>query len=180
MKTFIGLLRGINVDGKNRLPMQKLRELGMGIGLSAVQTYMQSGNVVFQAEAVDPVSLATQIEERIRQEFGFSVAVFIRQPDEFKRILANNPFLVKRTEDPARLYVTFLYQDPDEVAWSRVTSPSGTTDEFARAEQVVYLFCPNGYGKTKLSNDFFERKLGVPATTRNWNTVSTLSDMAES
>lgn len=179
MSIYISLLRGINVGGQNRLPMDSLREMYAQIGFTDIRTYVQSGNVVFKANSADPEALSGQIERHIQQDYGYSVAVFTRQPQDFQRILANNPFLTARQEDPTRLHVTFLYRKPDEAAWSKTNTPPGIMDEFARGTQEVYIFCPNGYGKTKLSNDFFERKLGVQATTRNWNTVNQLYYMAE-
>jgi uncharacterized protein (DUF1697 family) len=179
MSTYISLLRGINVGGQKRLSMDSLQRLYIGLGFTAVRTYVQSGNVVFQTNDDDPPAVAKRIEQRIEADYGFPVAVFIRQPQDFRRILANNPFLNDRHADHSQLYVTFLYQPPPEAAWERTSAPAGIPDEFARGDMEIYIFCPNGYGKTKISNDFFERKLGVPATTRNWNTVKTLNQMAE-
>jgi uncharacterized protein (DUF1697 family) len=179
MSIYISLLRGINVGGQNRLPMDGLREMLAEMGFIDIRTYVQSGNVVFRADDADPEELSRRIEKRIQQAYAYSVAVFTRQPQDLQRILANNPFLIGRQEDPARLHVTFLYREPDADAWSKTIAPPGIMDEFARGVQEVYIFCPNGYGKTKLSNDFFERKLGVQATTRNWNTVNTLYQMVE-
>ena len=179
MNTFIGLLRGINVGGQNRLPMGNLRELCQAIGLLAEQTYLQSGNIVFQAEEQTLIVIANRIEESIQQSFGFKVTVFVSRVEYFQRILSLNPFLNHKQVNPAKLYVTFLYREPTQAAWRKVIAPKGITDEFSQAEQAIYIFCPNGYGKTKLSNGFFEKKLGVPATTRNWNTVSTLFEMAK-
>lgn len=178
MSTFISMLRGINVSGQKRLPMDSLRELYTGLGFTAVQTYVQSGNVIFQASD-DPVLLTGRLEQRIQEAYGYEVAVFIRQAEDFRLILDNNPFLTERHEDPTKLYVTFLYQAPAEAAWEKANPPTGISDEFARGDRSVYVFCPNGYGRTKLSIDFFEQKLGVQATTRNWNTVNALYQMAK-
>lgn len=179
MSVFISLLRGINVGGQKKITMEGLRALYTRLGFTAVQTYVQSGNVVFQADQEDGTKLAKQIEAQIREVYGFEVAVFIRLPEDFQRILGNNPFLTGRQEDPTRLHVTFFYQPPTQAAWEKAIAPDGIPDEFKRGESEVYLFFPNGSGKTKLSNDFFERKLGVRATTRNWNTVNALYGMAK-
>jgi uncharacterized protein (DUF1697 family) len=177
MSTFVAMLRGINVGGQKRLRMQTFREIFEGLGFTNIRTYVQSGNVVFVSGEQDRSVLAKRIEAHIEQMCGYQVEVFIRQAQELKRILAGNPFLNDRTEDPSKLHVTFLYQSPPEIAWSKLTSPGGTLDEFASSELAIYLFCPNGYAKTKLSNSFFERKLGMPVTTRNWNTVNALYKM---
>jgi uncharacterized protein (DUF1697 family) len=139
---------------------------------------VQSGNVVFESHVQAQTGLAKLIEAQIEQTCKYHAEVFIRQVDELQRILAGNPFLNNRHEDPSKLHVSFLYRIPSEPWWSELAPPRDTTDEFACAEMAVYLFCPNGYGKTKLSNSFFERKLGMPVTTRNWNTVNALYKMA--
>ncbi len=178
MSIFISMLRGINVGAQKRLSMETLRRIYDGLGFTSVRTYGQSGNVVFEGPEQDPSSLTGQIEALIEQTCGFPVEVFIRQPDELQRILTGNPFLNHRNENPSKLHVTFFYQFPSETALSQLTASTGTTDEFTFGEKAVYLFCPNGYGKTKLSNGFFERKLGMPMTTRNWNTVNALYKLA--
>ena len=177
MSTFVSMLRGINVGGQKRLRMQTLRDIFEGLGFTNIRTYVQSGNVVFESGEQIQSVLAERIEAHIEQMCGYQVEVFIRQAQELKRILAGNPFLNNRNEDPSKLHVTFLYQSPPETAWSKLIPPGGTTDEFAIGELVIYLFCPNGYAKTRLSNSFFERKLGMPVTTRNCNTVNALYKM---
>ena len=177
MSLYVTLLRGINVGGKKMLPMETLRGIYAGLGFSGVRTYLQSGNVVFESAEQDQAGLVKRIEAHIEQACGYSVPVFIRQAAELRRVLAGNPYLTGRREDPSKLHVTFLYQAPPEEVWSRLVAPGDTADEFAKGEMAVYLFCPNGYGKTRLSNSFFERKINLPVTTRNWNTVNALYKM---
>jgi uncharacterized protein (DUF1697 family) len=178
MTTSISLLRGINVGGQKRLRMETLRQIYSDLGFSNIRTYVQSGNVVFESSAIDRSALVEKIEVKIEQTCGYHVEVFVRQANEIQRILEGNPFLTYRNEDPGKLHITFYYQSPSETSLAKLTAPVGITDEFALAEMAVYLFCPNGYGKTKLSNSFFERKLGILVTTRNWNTVNALYKMA--
>jgi uncharacterized protein (DUF1697 family) len=178
MSTFISMLRGINVGIQKRLRMETLRGFYKELGFNSIRTYVQSGNVVFESAEQDQSKLVRLIEAKIEQTCGYPVQVFIRQADELQRILADNPFLNDRNEDPSKLHVTFLYRIPSEPWWSEFVPPRDTTDEFARTNKAIYLFCPNGYGKTRLSNSFFERKLGIPVTTRNWNTVNNLYSMA--
>jgi uncharacterized protein (DUF1697 family) len=159
--------------------MDSLRELYAGLNFSAIRTYVQSGNVIFQTSDTDPSELSGRIETRIQETYGYRAEVFIWQVDDFHHMLSENPFFADRHEDPTKLHVTFLYRNPPDAAWKNAIPPAGIPDEFARAYMAVYLFCPNGYGKTRLSNVFFERKLGVPATTRNWNTVNMLYKMAQ-
>lgn len=158
--------------------METLHGIYAELGFNNVRTYVQSGNVVFNCTEHDQRELNRRIEAHIEQTTGFLVKVFIRQAGDIQRLLAGNPFFKDRNEDPSKLHVTFLYQSPSASALSKLIPPSGTTDEFAPGEMAVYLFCPNGYGKTRLSNSFFERKLGMPMTTRNWNTVNALYEMA--
>jgi len=178
MSIFISLLRGINVGVQKRLRMETLREIYTELGFTQVRTYVQSGNVVFESIEQEPSNLVRRIEAHIEGTCGYSVKVFIRQADALQDILAGNPFLNARNEDPSKLHVTFLYRTPSEPWWSELLQPRDTTDEFARGKLVIYLFCPGGYGKSKLSNSYFERKFGMPVTTRNWNTVNALYKMA--
>ena len=158
--------------------METLHGIYMELGFNNVRTYVQSGNVVFEALEHDQRELNRRIEAHIEQTTGFLVKVFIRQAGDIQRLLAGNPFFKDRNEDPSKLHVTFFYQHPPDTVLSKLTPPNGITDEFAPGEMAVYLFCPSGYGKTRLSNGFFERKLGIPVTTRNWNTVHAFYEMA--
>jgi len=195
MKTFISLLRGINVSGKNQISMPDLKRLYESLGLADVVTYIQSGNVVFDTEEYDQANIIKLIEDGLTRSFGGDVRVILRDKVSLKRILDNNPFIIKRKEKPERLYVTCWSDLPGEVAIKPITAvvPAGGSDtkvdkardvvsdrdEFIIDGKEVFLFCPNGYGKTKFSNTFFEKKLRVSATTRNWKTVNALYELAE-
>jgi len=178
MNTFISMLRGINVSGQKKIRMVELKDLYESLNLVNVETYVQSGNVVFDTAEGDASKLAELIEAQIEKAFGYTVPTFIRDASDFQRIIEGNPFLKKRDEDPARLYVTFLYSAPSESKLSNLAIPTGEAAEFSIGDKEAFLFCPNGYGRTKLSNSFFERNLDVPATTRNWKTVNALHKMA--
>lgn len=158
--------------------MDELRSLYESLGLGNVQSYLQSGNVVFESKSGDEASLSRQIEAQIEQFYGYSVPVLLREPFDFKRIITGNEFIQDRSEDPARLYVTFLYREPTGQELSNLDNPGIAGEKFIVGEKEIYLFCPNGYGTTKLSNNFFEKKLNIPATTRNWNTVNALYNLA--
>jgi uncharacterized protein (DUF1697 family) len=178
MNTFISMLRGINVSGQKKIRMAELSDLYKSLNLVDVETYVQSGNVVFNSTEGDAAKLSELIEAQIEKVFGYAVPAFIRDASYFQHIIDGNPFLKEKNEDPAKLYVTFLYSVPSESRLSDLAIPTGEAAEFAIGDKEVFLFCPNGYGRTKLSNNFFERKLDVPATTRNWKTVSALYKMA--
>ena len=179
MSVYVSLLRGINVGGSKRLPMGTLRGIYTGLGFTNVCTYLQSGNVIFESRDVEQSILTARIEAQIEQICAYHVEVFICQPHDLHGILTNNPFLNDRHADVNILYVTFLYQPPTEAAWSRLTVSPDTSDEFARGDMAIYLFLPNFYGKSRLSNNFFEKRLGVPTTVRNWNTVNAMYKMTQ-
>lgn len=176
MQTFISMLRGINVSGKNRISMAALKSLYESLGLTNVVTYVQSGNVVFDCAQSDAESLASAIAAEIKQQLGLDVPVILRDKSCFQRLIENNPFTHQRHEDPTKLHVTFLSGVP---VVSHLNVPAGCADEFMLEDRELYLFCPGGYGETKLSNNFFERKLKLTATTRNWKTVNMLYEMAQ-
>ena len=175
MQTYISLLRGINVSGQKKIRMTELQSLYESLGLTNVQTYVQSGNVVFDSVEQDATKLTKAIEAQIEATFGFSVPVLIRSADDFYRIIESHPF---KNEEPVRVLVTFLYEYPEQSKRDDLSEYKDKVDQFAIGEQEIFLFCPGGYGKTKLSNTFFEKKLDVVATTRNWKTVNALYAMA--
>ena len=177
MGTFVALLRAINLGSHNKVNMPQLRDLFEDLGYERVQTYLQSGNVVFQT-STDPTSedVAGQIERQISAELGLDVTVLVRSLAEIEQTVSKNPF-TNRGAEPTILHGTFLCELPDPKLASSDLGYSGT-DEFLVSGRDVYLFCPTGYGRTKLNNAFWERKLKTQGTTRNWRTVGALLDMA--
>jgi uncharacterized protein (DUF1697 family) len=172
--TYVALLRGINLGARNRIAMPELRELIAALGAEDVTTYVQSGNAVFTS-AETAVRLGPELERRIEQDLGVSVRVLLRSRSQLAKVVAGNPFGAR---DPSALHVTFLAGAPER-AKVRVLDPErGAPDEFRCLRQEVYLRCPNGYGRTKLTNAYFEKQLGLAATTRNWKTVTALADLA--
>ena len=178
MLTYISLLRGINVSGQKKIRMADLKILYESLGLTEVQTYLQSGNVVFDNGEQSPEKLRKSIEAEIESAYGFSVPVLIRSGDDFQRLIGSRPFRKERSEHPARVMVTFLFELPEQSKLTELSVPESDTCEFVIADQEIFLHCPDGYGRSKLSNNFFEKKLGVVATTRNWKTVNALCQMA--
>ena len=179
MKTYVSLLRGINVSAQKRIKMEELRSLYTALGFQNIQTYIQSGNVVFQSQNPDAAELSRKIEAGILEHFGYSVSVLILLKSDLRRILDHNPFLKGRNEDISKLCVTFLFQTPAPSALDEISEVKDKHDEFQVSGQEIYLFCPQGFARTKLSNNFFERKLKVSATTRNWKTVNKLYEMTD-
>lgn len=176
-ETFVALLRGINVGGRKTVPMAELRSALAGIGLEGVATYIQSGNVVFRAPSRDAKSLAGTIESSIDETFGVSARVVLRTRDELAAVTEGSPF-VERGADPAKLHVVFLERRPDASAVAELDPGRSPPDELEPRGREIYLHLPNGMGRTKLSVDYFERRLGVAATARNWKTVLKLVELA--
>lgn len=177
MKTYIALLRGINVSGQKKIKMAELRTHLSEWGFSAVQTYIQSGNIVLQEAESSQEQIAERIHQGIQSVYGFDVPVMVLVPEDLDRVLANNPFLPEK--DPKRLYVTFLSTQPAQDLQDQLLGEDYTPEAFVLREQHIYFFSPSGYGRAKMNNNFFEKKLKVRATTRNWRTVNKLKDMCQ-
>ena len=156
--------------------MVDLRDLFVDLGHEDVQTYILSGNVVFRASGkASDVSAA--ISKRITKDMGLDVPVLLRTGGELAKLASGNPFL-RRKADPSALHVNFLADKPGRDRVAALDHASGSPDEFAIVGRDVYVHCPKGYGRTKLNNAFFERKLATTGTTRNWKTVTKLSELA--
>src|SRR5215212_9051399 len=177
MTVFVALLRGINVGGHARVAMPALRELLESLGYQRVRTYLQSGNVVFEVADQSTDHVAESVTSAVAKEMDLTISVLIRTAREIDRVAEGNPFLGGK-RDPSYLHVTFLESTPSPEKSKAFRTPEGQTDELQLIDREVYLYCPGGYGKTKLNNTFIERRLGVPATTRNWKTVTSLQEMA--
>ncbi|KAB8152665.1 DUF1697 domain-containing protein [Kordia sp. TARA_039_SRF] len=170
--TYIAILRGINVSGSKKLPMAELRTLLAKLDFQKVQTYIQSGNVVFTSDEKNQEKLGEQISEAIKKQYDYDVPVLVKTIAEWKTAMVNNPFTDK---DISKQAITFLATTPTETDFEI----DSKDDEFKIINSEVYLYCPNGFGRSKLTNNLFERKLKTQATTRNWKTIHKLLEMAE-
>ncbi len=181
MKTYIALLRGINVSGHKKVPMSELRELLEELKLNRVKTYIQSGNVVFDAAGKDSSLLAESIEKKIAQQFGFEVAVLVIGLADFKKALEQNPFLQEPGMNPDLLYTTFLATAPaaGPLAKLQEMEPTLAPERLVIKDTIAYVYCSNGYGNTKIHNNFLEKSLKVTGTTRNLKTIRALISLAE-
>jgi uncharacterized protein (DUF1697 family) len=179
MAIYISILRGINVSGHKMIKMDALKNMYGELKFKDIQTYIQSGNVIFRHTASPVSGLEQKIKKKILDSFGFDVPVLVREVEEIRKVLKNNPFVNKRNEDVSKLHVTFLSEEPSRENLAKAQAVSSAPDEFVVQGRTVYLFCPNGYGNTKLNNTFFETKLKVTATTRNWKTTCELLNIAE-
>jgi uncharacterized protein (DUF1697 family) len=181
MTRYVCLLRGVNVSGQRKVDMKALQRLFVDLGHEDVSTYIQSGNVVFTAAKGRPAALAKAIEERLAADLHVDPSALLRSRDELAAVVDANPFLAEGADqgaDPATLHVTFFAAEPDAGRLADVDPAAFEPDRFHLAGREVYLHCPNGYGRTKLNNAFWERRSGVGATTRNWKTVTKLLALA--
>lgn len=179
MQTFIAILRGINVSGQKKILMADLKSLFEKLSFKEVKTYIQSGNVVFKSLSKLPdIKLAQKIEKAIHEKYDFEVPVITRNKEEWEKIITQNPFLKEKNIDLKKLHVTFLSEIPQKEKLESIEDADFSPDKFKVNGKEIYLHIPESYGETKLSNKFFENKLKVTATTRNWNTVNKLFEMA--
>jgi uncharacterized protein (DUF1697 family) len=175
--TYIALLRGVNVGGVV-VKMEPLREVFEKLGFKNVRSYVQSGNLLFEAGKASPDSLAAKIRGAVKAAFGREFPVMVLEGAQLKSVAAKNPFA--KGADPKSLYVSFLSGKPSKEGLERFAARKAAADDWRVVGQAVYLRIPAGYGKTKLDNNSLERCTGLEATTRNWNTVQTLIEMAQS
>jgi uncharacterized protein (DUF1697 family) len=175
----VALLRGVNVGGHNQIRMDALRTLCESLKLRDVQTYVQSGNVVFRTDERDLPSLARRLEDAIERRVGFRPAVILRTASELKDVIARNPFAGRPDIEPGKLLVVFLAGEPTAEARGDVLKIKANPEEFTIDGREVYIYYPDGQGRSKLSWVAIERKLGTPGTGRNWNTVTRLMEVAE-
>ena len=172
---YIALLRGVNVGGKNKLPMAALRDIFAEAGCAAVETYIQSGNVVFKA-APDLAERVPEIVTRcINQRFGDETAVVVRSREEMRQVAASNPF--DTSGEPRFLHVAFLENTPSAEAVAHLDPERSPPDAFAVRGRHVYLHYPNGVARSKLTNEYLAAQLQTVSTMRNWRTVLTLLEV---
>jgi uncharacterized protein (DUF1697 family) len=170
----VALLRGINL-GARQIPMKKLAEIFAEAGCRDVKTYIQSGNVIFRAANTSRV--LAQIGRALSARFRFDVPIVTRTAAELRDVTESNPFL-RAGRDAAKLYVVFLADEPEKSRIAALDPARSSPDEFTVRGREIYLYCPHGLGRTKLSNQYFDAKLVTTSTVRNWRTVLKLLDMA--
>lgn len=178
MQTYVSLLRGINVNGQKIIKMDALRSLYEKLGFIAVKSYLQSGNIVFKAELTDTELLSNKLQQAVKDTFGFDVPILVMEPLQLEAALKDNPFQQGDGFDIKHVYFSFLFQKASPDDFASVEAKKSAAEQLHWAEQLIFLYCPDGYGKTKLSNNFIEKKLKLMATTRNWNTVNELYNVA--
>lgn len=178
MAVFLSILRGINVSGHKKISMTDLKVLYEELNFKNVITFIQSGNVVF--ESTTEKGLVKKIEQKISETYNFDVPVILRTLDEMERLLKENQFVKEKNIDITKLHITYLSEIPTDENLAKVKKYNFEPDRFYISGKEVYIYCPDGYGRTKLTNNFFENKLKVSATTRNWKTSNELLKIMKS
>lgn len=179
MEAYISILRGINVSGQKLIKMDALKRMYESLGFTNVKHYVQSGNIIFSAKTNDTDLLVEKISSQIERDFGFQVPVLVMTKKSLQKIVDKNPFAKDAEKNPSALYVTFLDGSLGEFDQAGIESVLQKEEAVHFESNAVYLLCPGGYGKTKLSNTFLERKLKLRATTRNWKTTNKLLQLAD-
>ncbi|WP_019424496.1 DUF1697 domain-containing protein [Paenibacillus sp. OSY-SE] len=176
MNKYVALLRGINVSGQKIIKMDALKSIFEALAFQNAKTYIQSGNVIFEASVTEPELLAESIEKQLRVELGYEITVVVKTLSELEEVIQHNPFTENEASE-GKLYVSFLSKEPVAEDLAALLSVQNGVDEIRALEREVYILCRQGYGKSQFSNNFIEKKLRVPATTRNWQTVNKLANM---
>ena len=177
MATYVALLRGINVGRHRRVSMADVKEAFTAVGAEDVTTYLQSGNVLLRS-SLSAAKLAPRLEKELERRLGHDIAVLVRTRADLARLVEKNPFPDEK--DGKKLHVAFLESAPQRTRARRLDPERVAPDAFRVSGREVYLHYPKGYGRSKLTNDYLERQLGVRSTMRNWKTVSALAERAGS
>ena len=176
-KSHIALLRGINVGGKNKLPMKDLARMFVEVGCHDVRTFIQSGNVIFSADSEVILLVRDRIVKQIAMRYQYQTSLILRTVADLDAIVRSNPFL-ERAVPQDDLHVLFLADIPESSAVSRLDANHSPPDEFELCGREIYLRLPNGAGKTKLTNAYFDSRLATTSTGRNWRTTTKLLELA--
>jgi uncharacterized protein (DUF1697 family) len=179
MTVLISLLRGVNLGGHRKVKMDELRALYESIGFEDVQTYINSGNVLFRTAGRDLVRLRKRIEDAIESACGFRSDVILRTPSDLRGVIVRNPFTARPAMDPSKLAIHFLAADPSADDREQVLAINAAPEELRIHGRELYIYYPNGMGRPKLSLPLVEKTLRTSGTSRNWNTVRKLLEMAE-
>ena len=167
---YVAILRGINVSGKNLIKMDALRIAMDNIGFQSIKTYIQSGNICFESNLKDNLEIAAKLKDGIEKNFQLTIPVLVFKEEEFDEIVNENPFMKQSNFDTKFMHITFLESEIDSNLIPQLVDKCSESEQLFCQGKAVYLYLPTGYGNTKLSNNFIEKKLKNLATTRNWNT----------
>jgi uncharacterized protein (DUF1697 family) len=177
MERYIAMLRGINVSGQKIIKMEHLRAMFDGMKFKNVVSYIQSGNVLFDAKETEEAELVQKIEKQILKTFGYEVPTFIRTIPQMQTVIKNNPFKKIIPPEAVQPYVTFLHTEPSKELKAMLEGFSCDTDTFSVKGREVYTLLYKDKGKPLFTNMFLEKKLKMPGTGRNWLTVNKLVEL---
>jgi uncharacterized protein (DUF1697 family) len=180
MSIYVAMLRGINVGGNKIVKMDRLRALFGSLGFERVQTYIQSGNIVFKAGKGSPTTLSKKIEEGIMKDFGFPAALIVRTSQEIADTISRNPYAKEPVIEIERLHVMFLREPPTPETLEELARLTTKPDRSLCSGKEIYFHLPNGVARSSLANNPIERRYLSQATMRNWKTVNTLHQMCQS
>ena len=168
------------MTGHNSVRMADLFALYKDLGFVDAETYIQSGNVIFSSAADEPVSeISLKIEKAILERFNYNIPVSIRTIEEMRILFSVNPFLREENFEPSKMAVIFLHEKSSKEQIQKVINIDYPPDKFKISGSEIFIYCPNGFGRTKLYTNFFEKKMGVTGTARNWKTIITILQIAE-
>lgn len=176
--TYVIFLRGINVSGKNIIPMATLRKLLHENGYPDATTYIQSGNVILNYEDQSSDEPGEQISDLIQRNLNLQVPALALNIDELKSIITNNPYHTKISDDGGKVYYMLLFSEPEKDRVNKLAESNFPGEEFIFGDKVVYLKVEAGMGKAKCNTNYFEKSLGVKATSRNLRTMDKLLELA--
>ncbi len=179
MKTYIALLRGINVSGHKIIEMETLRKVLEELDFKNISTYIQSGNILFRSAENETATLERQIAGLIGKHFGFDVPVMVVTPGDLKKIVDDNPYATQQLEDPAQPYISFLSEIPSVEKLEELKAIDFKGDNFINIGKTLYIHYVKSAGDSKLSNVIIENKLKLSSTARNWKTVNKLIELAD-
>lgn len=180
MPVYISLLRGINVGGNKKIKMAELKTLYETMGFTSVSTLLQSGNVVFESDSADVDQIGSTIESSIEQHYGFQSKIIMRTRDQWQAVIDNHPYSADQLTEPSKILIAFLQDVANSDAFNTLLEAHTGPEIIHNGGQELYIFYPNGMGRSKLDHSFIERKLKITTTGRNWNTVNKLLKLAES
>jgi uncharacterized protein (DUF1697 family) len=179
MPVLISMLRGVNLGGHNKIKMDALRALYESLKFEDPHSYIQSGNVIFRSKEKNTVALAKKIQDAIECTFGFRPEVILRTPGELRKAIAATPFPAHRNLHPSKILITFLAGDPGPEAQSALLTFKAYPEELHLKGRELYIYFPNGAGKSKLPWSKLDKLLQTAGTARNWNSVTKMLAIAE-
>ena len=171
---YVAFLRGINVGGIT-LKMEDVKTIFSGLGFKNVTTYIQSGNIIFDSSETDKALLERKIHESITAKANLDIAVFVKTKEQIQSIVSNSPLGKKM--DEKRIYVTMLSTAPAGGKLAGIKAINSADEKFMLIKDVIFSFYGNGYGKSKYTNNYFEKSLGASATTRNRSSITKILDI---